>query len=240
MSQRIKIATLQTKIEFMILSLGGKPDADKAENKFYEGEFENTAKTIKENLKACREKLAERSEKIALFGYQSKERILLDEEIKDMFGACEQGLSYLRDVFKRYQKKNGRKLPQFEIEARSKNIDLLRKNLNLLKDEFQAQLERTQKENLKGKGGGKEKNNKDFVDIFAINGSKSNLDGPYDEEDREMNKDERDLLKQFEENDKELEDIAGAICGALDTLKGTAENIENTIEKQGAMLRAQR
>lgn len=111
MSQRIKIATLQTKIEFMILSLGGKPDADKAENKFYEGEFENTAKTIKENLKACREKLAERSEKIALFGYQSKERILLDEEIKDIFGACEQGLSYLRDVFKRYQKKNGRKLP---------------------------------------------------------------------------------------------------------------------------------
>lgn len=102
MSQRIKIATLQTKIEFMILSLGGKPDADKAENEFYEGEFEKTAKTIKENLKECRVKLAERGEKITLFGYQSKERILLDEEIKDMFGACEQGLSYLRDVFKRY------------------------------------------------------------------------------------------------------------------------------------------
>jgi len=69
MSQRIKIARGGFWGFGVILSLGGKPDADKAENKFYEGEFENTAKTIKENLKACREKLAERSEKIALFGY---------------------------------------------------------------------------------------------------------------------------------------------------------------------------
>ena len=86
----------------MILSLGGKPDADKVENKFYEGEFENTAKMIKDNLKACREKLSERGEKIALFGFSSKERIMLDEETKDVFGICEQSLTYLRDVFKRY------------------------------------------------------------------------------------------------------------------------------------------
>jgi hypothetical protein len=85
MSQRIKIGTLQTKIEFMVLSLGGKPDADKEENKFYEKEFEDTSKKIKDDLKICREKLAERSEKIALYGYQSKERVLLDEEIRDLF-----------------------------------------------------------------------------------------------------------------------------------------------------------
>lgn len=49
-----------------------------------------------------------------------------------MFKTCEEELSYLREVFKRYQEKNKRKISQEEIEARSKNIDLLRRNLNLL------------------------------------------------------------------------------------------------------------
>ena len=56
----------------------------------------------------------------------------MDEEIKNMFKQCEDELSYLREVFKKYQEKNKRKISQKEIEARSKNIDLLRKNLNLL------------------------------------------------------------------------------------------------------------
>jgi hypothetical protein len=49
------------------------------------GEFELTTQSIKETLKTCKERLGERTEKIALFGYQSKERILMDEEIKSMF-----------------------------------------------------------------------------------------------------------------------------------------------------------
>lgn len=55
-----------------------------------------------------------------------------------------------------------------------------------------------------------------------------------------MDSAERDLLKEFEENDKELEDIAGAIVQALDNVKNTAENIEGTIDEQGKMLRATR
>ena len=39
------------------------------------------------------------------------------------------------------------------------------------------------------------------------------------------------ILKEFEENDKELEEIAAQICGALDQLKGTAENMETQIDK---------
>jgi hypothetical protein len=50
------------------------------------------------------------------------------------------------------------------------------------------------------------------MDIFGQNTSTSafaiNGDGRADEE-RDLNGDERDLLKEFEENDKELEDIAG-------------------------------
>ena len=57
---------------------------------------------------------------------------MVDEEIKAKFASCEDELAYLRDLFKKYQEKNKRKISQKEIEARSKNIDLLRKNLNLL------------------------------------------------------------------------------------------------------------
>jgi hypothetical protein len=91
-----------------------------------------TSQSIKQGLHNCKEKLKERTVKISSFGYQSKERILMDEDIKKMFKQCEEELSYLREVFKRYQEKNKRKISQAEIEARSKNIDLLRRNLNLL------------------------------------------------------------------------------------------------------------
>jgi hypothetical protein len=58
--------------------------------------------------------------------------VIADEEIKEKFRQAEDELQYLREVFKRYQEKNKRKISQKEMEARSKNIDLLRKNLNLL------------------------------------------------------------------------------------------------------------
>lgn len=51
------------------------------------------------------------------------------------------------------------------------------------------------------------------------------------EEERDLRDDERDILAQFEENDKELEDIAAQIVGALDELKGKAENIEGSIKR---------
>ncbi len=65
----------------------------------------------------------------------------------------------------------------------------------------------------------------DFINIFGnINRGSSNQDGSFkdEEEDRELYEDEKDILKQFEANDKELENIAAVIVGALDELKGKA------------------
>ena len=56
-----------------------------------------------------------------------------------MFENGEELLKALRATFKIYQNKNKRKVEQVEIESRSKNIDLLRKNLNLLQEEFKMQ-----------------------------------------------------------------------------------------------------
>jgi len=67
---------------------------------------------------------------------KSQERVIVEEKIKEVFSECETLLQYLRDIFQRYQQKNKRKIPEKEIKNRSKNIDLLRKNLNILQDEF--------------------------------------------------------------------------------------------------------
>ena len=61
---------------------------------------------------------------------------MLDEDIKYIFESSEHLLVYLRDVFKTYQKKNSRKMTKEEIDSRTKTIDLLRNNLNLLQAEF--------------------------------------------------------------------------------------------------------
>ena len=107
-------------------------------------------------------------------------------------------------------------MTQQEIEQRSKCIDILRKNLNLLKDEFSAQQERHQKKEQSKQNkttSEKKKQNKEFVDIFSLNASSAGFaaGGNPDDEERGLDQAERDLLKEFEENDKELEDIAGLI-----------------------------
>ncbi len=159
------------------------------ENKKNLDEFEYASQSIKNNLNKCKEQLKERTEIISLYGYQSKERIckthsllrlliVQDESIKQFFQQCEEELSYLRDVFKKYQEKNKRKVSQKELENRSKNIDLLRRNLNLLQDEFKEQINRMRKEMSMG---GDERQG-DFINVF---GNKKRRKGSDDSDDEE-------------------------------------------------------
>ena len=182
-----------------------------------------------------------------MFGFQSKERILLDEEIKGIFDKCEADLTELRSVFKLYQNKNKRKVEQDELEARSRNITLLRKNLNLLGEEFKIQANKSKKayRQQKDDEAGVPKDN-DSIDIFGTYGKNKgggtgiNDDTFDDGEEDPLNEDELSILKQFEQNDQELEDIAAQICGALDDLQGTAENMKTMVKEQGSMLRKTR
>ena len=87
---------------------------------------------VKEQTNECKELLEKRAQVIEDKGYQSKERIIADEEIKNMFDKCEEDIADMRTIFKAYQFKNKRKVEQSEIENWSRSIDLLRKNLNLL------------------------------------------------------------------------------------------------------------
>ena len=88
----------------------------------------------------------------------------------------------------------------------------------------------------------------EFINLFgSINQSGTQLisaadinagNGGYEEE-RDLNEAEAMYLKEFEQNDQELEDIAGEIVKALDTVKRNAENIEAGIDRQSNLLQKQ-
>lgn len=71
-----------------------------------------------------------------------------------------------------------------------------------------------------------------MLDIFGKDNpnnkrDSTNIDGginqSFDENESEvdLNEEEEAILKEFEKNDNELEEIAGKICGELDKLKVT-------------------
>lgn len=73
------------------------------------------------------------------------------------------------------------------------------------------------------------------MDIFKEYGKKKDgaINESDDDEEQPLNEDEMSILKEFEDNDKELEEIALKICGALDDLKGNAENMKTLVKEQG-------
>ena len=81
----------------------------------------------------------------------------------------------------------------------------------------------------------------EFISIFGgINrddDGEGDGEGGGDDSEKEMNEDERDILKQFEDNDKELESIAALIVGSLDELKGKAQNIESSVKRQSDLIK---
>lgn len=71
--------------------------------------------------------------------------------------------------------------------------------------------------------------------VFSINdaGAADTGDGG---SEASLNEEELRILAEMEKNDQELEAIAGQICGALDELKGNAENMEKLADDQGRLL----
>ena len=161
MAQRIKIQTLKTKLESMIVALDGPPDKELNENTRLLDDFETISNKIKKDLQEAKGQLEMRKHSIKdKIWYSSNERTEMDEEIKTTFTNCEAQLSKLRTMFKEYKKKNKEQLTKSDILQRTTMIDKLRKNLNLLKDEFNSQQDNAKKDQDKNKLLFKKKNNK--------------------------------------------------------------------------------
>jgi hypothetical protein len=121
-------------------------------------------------------------------------------------------LKSLRQVFKAYQLKNKRKVEQSEIENRSRNIDLLRKTLNLLQQEYQAQASRSKRDFKKSKLKSQDIEDglssvnlsiqqqssatQGLLDIFGEKDGKGD-----DESETDLTEEEQAILKEFEKND---------------------------------------
>lgn len=104
----------------MVIKLGGPPDEDVEENNRLMEAFETTAQAIKDSLTTCKDTLkvyiGKSNDGVWL---QSADRTRLDEDIKSQFATTEAQLAHLRNVFKKYQKKNRKVLTQDELEGRS-------------------------------------------------------------------------------------------------------------------------
>ena len=81
---------------------------------------------------------------------------------------------------------------------------------------------------------------KEFVELFSINKETGEHEEPTAgdknnesiiEEERDLNKEEEDILKAFRQNDQELEEIASTIVEELKKVKMNAENIEAGIDE---------
>lgn len=94
------------------------------------------------------------------------------------------------------------------------------------------------KGDAEGNSKGKKRRGADFIDIDWTNGASGggtsiNDDGGpgIEEEERQLDQQEQDILKEFEENDKQLEVIAGRIVQALSKVKLTAQEMNTAIKK---------
>ena len=87
---------------------------------------------MQENLRLIKEELAKREKVIEDYGYNSKERIFADEDIKTYIEDSELNFRELKRII--FADKI--RLTPVEIDARGKQINLLRKNLNILTKQF--------------------------------------------------------------------------------------------------------
>ena len=232
--------------------MDGPPDHEEIHNQNLLDELESTSKRIKDELGECKDKLIERMQKRDSSWKDSRERIIFEEDIKGKFDSCESQLAHLRQIFKEYQHRNKLKIPPEEIRARTRNIDLLRQQINLLKAEFRTQSEREHQQRqhvghlhpdssnmvLKKRA---QSQQKEFVQLFGINAETEEDERGHElsyveEEERDLNREEEEILKAFRENDAELETIAHTIVEELKKVKMNAENIEAGIDRQTELL----
>ena len=61
---KVILDTLQSKVEFMVLGLGGKPDQEKQEDQRNQDQFDKITVIIKDKMKEIKDKLKERKELI--------------------------------------------------------------------------------------------------------------------------------------------------------------------------------
>lgn len=111
--------------------------------------------------------------------------IVTDENIKEILKDTEGYLGDLKLAFKNYCSENKSKMTPKEIDNRSKIIDLLRRNLNLLDDKFKDTL-KARANTQANAGGGEGEGEGDGLKMKQVKEE--------DYEDRELTEEEKQVL----------------------------------------------
>lgn len=235
-----KIDTLEKKLDYMYMRLGGE---DLEKGKEIDGlknldEYQQQVLDTRSRIKTIRKMIDERNQNIKIHGYQSKDRIIADQKIKKSIEDWEEDIQTIEIIVK----KKAAKYSEQDLNNRKKTVVLLRKNLDLLRTEILGNKEDVPSEfeerpNKKIFGDYKNTDEDQVsqgdikVDIGSDNASEENK-----YEDRELTDEEKQALKKFKENDEELDAVLDRIIIGLSELQNKGNIMNEQINRQGEML----
>lgn len=190
---------------------------------------------IRNKINKIKESIEKRKENIKIHGYQSRERIIADNKIRASIDECEEELNTVEIIT---VKKKAAKYSPEDLKNRTKTIELLRKNLLLLRDEIMGD----NKANVSIDDDAPKKIFGDYKDTDDGQASPNEINIEMrDEEtkyvDRELTEEEKIALEKFKKNDEELDAILDKVIIGLGQLGDKGEKLNQQINKQNEMLK---
>ena len=168
---------------------------------------------VRANLKTVKEKHGKRQEFIDTYGYNSKERIILDQEIQHIGRETREQLEMLDAQLNRKRKKYAEE----DLKQQTTTLRLLRENLEIME------------EGVIRKEGSDGKNQNLFGNLRTDEehdvGVRNKKIFGEESEQRELFEEEKEALEQFEKNDKEIDDMIDVVIGDITQLKVKADNL---------------
>lgn len=233
-----KIDTMEKKLEYMYVRLGGD-DLEAGED--FAGlknldEYQQQILMSRNKIKIIREDLDKRKENIKIHGYQTKDRIMADQKIRRAIEECEEDLKTIEVMVK---KKAAKYSPE-DLKNRNKTIELLRKNLILLRDELlgdKANISEDQEAAPRKIFGDYKDTDPDVISHRDV---RLDVDDEKEEAkyvNRELTEEEKEALQQFKKNDEELDAILDRVIAGLADLEKKGMTLNEQINRQNEMLK---
>jgi hypothetical protein len=198
-------------------------------------EYQSQILMIRSKINKIKLSIEKRKENINIHGYQSRERIIDDNKIRASIDDCEEELNTVGIIMR---KKAAKYSPE-DLKNRSLTIDLLRKNLLLLRDDIIGD----NKADVSIDDDAPKKIFGDYHDTDEGHASPKDvhMEMKSDEEnkyvDRELTDQEQIALEKFKKNDEELDLILEKVIVGLGQLEDKGQKLNQQINKQNEMLK---
>ena len=239
-----KIDTLEKKLTYMYVRLGGE-DLEKGKDvgnglKNLD-EYQNQVLETRQAIKSIRKMLDDRKQNIKIHGYQSKDRIIADQRIKQSINECKEDIKTIEIIVK----KKAAKYSEQDLQNRQNTITLLKKNLDLLEKEISGNQEdvSVDRDTLPNKKiFGDWKDTEDDQNQISQNDVKIELEDVKSAEelkyvDRDLTEEEKQALKQFKENDEELDKVLDRIIVGLGEVNRKGQVLNEQINRQNELIK---